>query len=412
MSEDTSKPKTPLPVEERSPKSAADVEGGTAERVTKRPRKRLVGRVLLVLGPLVVLAGGAYVYLKSGRFVNTENAYVEADKVVISAEVSGAITQVAVKENERVQPGEVLFVIDDRPYRAAVQKADAQMQAVKAFLEGLRASYVEKMDQLALARTNAAYTKRELARQQGLAAKKLGTEADVDRAQHDYDVARQQIPIDEQAIAQLRAQLGGGPDVPLEKQASYIVMKAARDSAEIDLEHTVVRAPFEGIASKVPVVGQHVAPGVAVMSIVKNHGMWIEANYKETDLTHVCPGQPVEIHVDTYPDHIWHGQVQSISEATGAEFSVIPAQNATGNWVKITQRIPVRISVPLEEGDPRLRAGMSATVSIDTGWQRPLPRFLRSGAAEAATAAPPRCPPAAGEQHSNRHTIPTSLTSR
>ncbi|HEX5419199.1 MAG TPA: HlyD family secretion protein [Gammaproteobacteria bacterium] len=380
--------------------------------MSPRPRKRLVGRVLLVLGPLAVLAGGAYVYFTSGRFVDTENAYVQADKVVVSAEVSGTITRIAVQENQRVEPEQVLFAVDDRPYRAALERAEAQLQAVKAFLEGMRASYTEKVDQLALARTNAAYTKRELARQQGLAAKKLGTEADVDRAQHDYDVARQQIPIDEQAIAQLRAQLGGGPDVPLEKQASYVMMKSARDSAEIDLEHTIVRAPFEGIASKVPVLGQHVAPGVAVMSVVKNHDMWIEANYKETALTRVCPGQPVEIHIDTYPDHIWHGHVQSISEATGAEFSVIPAQNATGNWVKITQRIPVRISVPADEADPRLRAGMSATVTIDTGWQRPLPRFLRFGTAEAATETPPHCPPPAAEEHPGGHTLPTSLTSR
>ena len=148
------------------------------------------------------------------------------------------------------------------------------------------------------------------------------------------------------------------------------------DTAVLDLEHTVVRAPFDGIASKVPQVGHYVAPGTPIMSVVSNHDMWIEANYKETDLTHVAVGQPVTIELDTYPDHEWRGRVQSISQATGAEFSVLPAQNATGNWVKITQRIPVRISVQTRPNDPPLRVGMSAEVEIDTGYERPAPAFL------------------------------------
>ncbi len=358
------------------------------ERPAARGGRRLLRGALLVLGPVAVLVGGAYVYFTSGRYAETENAYVQADKVVVSAEVAGTITRVGVEENQPVAAGDLLFVIDDRPYRAALARADAQMRAVKSFLDGLVASYQGKLDELALARTNLAYTKRELTRQQGLQAKKLGTEANVDRAEHDYDVAKQQIPIAEQAIRQLEAQLGGGPNVSLSEQPMYLAMKAARDTAEVDLQHTVVRAPFAGIASKVPVVGQHVAPGTPVMSVVKNRQMWIEANYKETDLTHVCPGQPVEITIDTYPDRHWHGSVASISEATGAEFSVIPAQNATGNWVKITQRIPVRIALPVGGDDPLLRAGMSATVSIDTGYHRPVPAFLRFGTASAAASNP------------------------
>ncbi len=356
--------------------------------------RRLLRGALLVLGPVAVLAVGAYVYFTSGRFAETENAYIQADKVVISAEVAGTIKSVAVQENQPVQAGDVLFVIDDRAYRAALARADAQMRAVKSFLGGLVASYQGKVDQLALARTNLAYAKRELARQEGLQAKKLGTEANVDRAQHDYNVAKQQIPITEQAIRQLEAQLGGGPDVPLSEQPMFLAMQAMRDTAQVDVLHTVVRAPFAGIASKVPVVGQHVAPGTPVMSVIKNRNMWIEANYKETDLTHVCPGQPVDITIDTYPDRHWRGSVASISGATGAEFSVIPAQNATGNWVKITQRIPVRISVPVGQGDPQLRAGMSATVSIDTGYHRPVPAFLRFGTASAAASKP--MPPGCG----------------
>jgi membrane fusion protein (multidrug efflux system) len=378
MSQDKTEPKTPANAETAS------------SGAPPRRRKRALRLVLLVLGPLLVLVAGAYLYLTSGRYVGTENAYVKSDKVVVSPEVAGPITRVDVRENQRVEAGDVLFVIDDRPYHVTVEGAEAQLHAVESFLNGLKASYRRTLEQLSLARTNLAYAQRELNRQRSLAERQLASDSDVDKAQHDVEVAQKQIPITEQSLAQIRAQLGGASDVSLATQPAYIAMKARRDSAALDLKHTVVRAPFAGVASKVPVAGQYVAPGSAVMSIVKDYGVWVEANFKETDLTHVCPGQSVSIHVDTYPDREWHGRVESISEATGAEFSVIPPQNATGNWVKITQRIPIRIAVPVEEDDPVLRSDMSATVEIDTGFKRALPKFLPLGnAAEAGTAPMP-----------------------
>ncbi len=333
---------------------------------------------MLLLGPLVALTVGGYAYYTSGRVVETDNAYVKADVAIVSAEIAGPIDAVNVRENQRVKAGDVLFTIDKRPFNVAFDRANAQLSAIDDFVEATRASYRQALEQLALARTNAAYEQRELDRLTALAERKLASDIDVDEKRHDRDVATQEIQVTERALDQIRARLGGDLDRPVTEQAAYLAAKSMRDAASLELEHTVVRAPFDGIASKVPTLGQYVQPGVATMTVVADHDMWIEANYKETDLTHVAVGQPVDIHLDTYPEHRWRGRVESISQATGAEFSVIPAQNATGNWVKVTQRIPVRIAIEMRGDDPELRAGMSAIVDIDTGHDRPAPGWVRA----------------------------------
>ena len=341
------------------------------------PRRRRWLRVtLLVLGPLAVLLVGSYVYMNSGRHVTTDDAYVKASTVAISAQVAGPIAQVRVAENEHVREGDVLFEIDDDTYRVAVDRARAQLETVHSMLLGVAASYQQQVEQLKLARTKAAFNKREYERKQSLLKRHLASESDVDTARNDYEVAEQQIPIIEQALAQLRAQLGGNANLKPEDHSAYRTVRAALESAELDLEHTVVRAPFDGIASKVPEPGAYVTPGSPVMGLVSDKSIWVEANYKETELTHVAPGQSVEIRIDTYPGQTWHGKVQSIAQATGAEFSVIPAQNASGNWVKVTQRIPVRIALDIGAGDPPLRAGMSAVIDIDTRYVRTSPSLL------------------------------------
>jgi membrane fusion protein (multidrug efflux system) len=324
------------------------------------------------------LTVGAYVYYTSGRVVETDNAYVKADVAIVSAEIAGPIATVGVRENQRVKAGDVLFTIDDRPFNVALARADAQLAAIHDFVESTRASYAQALEQLALARTNAAYEQREHDRLRALAERKLASEFDVDEARHNSDVANRQIQVAERALDQIRARLGGDLDRPVTEQAAYLAAKSTHDAAALDLEHTVVRAPFDGIASKVPTLGQYVQPGAPVMTVVADHDMWIEANYKETDLTHVAVGQPVDISLDTYPDRHWRGRVESISQATGAEFSVIPAQNATGNWVKVTQRLAVRIAIERRSDDPELRSGMSAIVEIDTGHERPAPGWVRA----------------------------------
>jgi len=357
---------------EESPKAAVD-----PHQSEQAPRRRnWLRRTLLILGPALVVAASLYAYVSTGRYVETDNAYVKADMIVVSPEVAGIITEVRVEENQRVAAGDTLFVIDDVGYRVVLSRAEAQLQAVAAMLEGQRVSYAQKLAELDLARTNVAYTERELAREVALNERKLGLEADVDEARHDYDVARQQTRIIEQSLEQIRLQLGGDPNGPVTHHAGYLAMQAARDTAALDVKHTVVRAPFSGVASKVPLSGRYVAPGAAVMSIVADRNMWIEANYKETDLTHVQPGQRVTVHIDTYPDDELTGTVASIGQATGAEFSVIPAQNATGNWVKVTQRIPVRIAIDPPREGLMLRAGMSAEVAIDTQRERHLRDLL------------------------------------
>jgi membrane fusion protein (multidrug efflux system) len=359
-----------------SPPAAA--EPHTVPPVKPAKRRRWVRTVLLTVGPVIVVVVGAYLYFTAGRFIETDNAYVKADVAIVSSEVAGPITTVAVHENQAVKLGDVLFTVDDRPFTVALQRARAQLGAINDLVESFRAGYRQTSEQLALDRTTAAYEEREYQRLSELAARKLTSDVSVDQARHQRDVAKQQIEVTEQALEAARARLGGDLDRPITEQAAYQAAKSMFDAATLDVEHTVVRAPFDGVASKVPTVGQYVAPGAPVMSVVATRGMWIEANYKETELTHVAVGQPVDIEIDTYPGRTWHGQVSSISQATGAEFSVIPAQNATGNWVKVAQRIPVRIAVEVAAGDPELRAGMSAVVTIDTGYERPAPAIIRA----------------------------------
>jgi len=387
------------PAPSATPPAAAATTAAPGGRVASpasapRPRRRRVRSTLLVLGPLVVIVGAIYVYFTTGRYVGTDNAYVKSDVGIVSALISGPIVEVAVRENQPVAQGDVLFKLDDEPFRVKLQQADAQLGAVHDYVEGIRASYRQKLSQLELDKTNAAYQKRDLERLQTLASKQLTSQQAVDDARQKSDVANQTVVVSERSIDQVRAQLGGDPDKPLTEQAAYLALKSMRDTAVLDLERTTVRAKLDGIASKVPVVGQYVAPGTPIMSVVSNQEKWIEANYKETDLTHVVVGQRVTIKLDTYPDREWRGRVQSISQATGAEFSVIPAQNATGNWVKVAQRIPVRISIDTHAGDPELRVGMSADVQIDTGYERPAPGFLTmlrpARVAEAASAREPR----------------------
>ena len=372
----------PTQSEQQNQDASAILSVAPSSPKTSGRRRRWLRNFLLLLGPLIVILAGGYTYYTGGRFVDTDNAYVKADKVMIAAEVSGLVSAVPVKENQRVAKGDILFKIDDRRYRIAMSEAEAGLANARDKVASLKATYRQKLGELALARTNIAFAKKEHDRQTRLIASSAVSRSKLAATRHELDVAQQQVLVIKQELSEISAQLGGNPDIPLEQHALYLSAMAAKERAALDLERATVRAPFDGIASNTPQIGQQVIGNGAfsspVMSLVADRDIWVVAYFKETDLTHVMPGQKVILHVDTYPEREWQGAVESLSQATGAEFSVIPPQNATGNWVKVVQRIPVRIKVIWKDDDPLLRAGMSTMVEIDTEQSRPMPEIVHT----------------------------------
>ncbi len=329
-------------------------------------RSRWTRLLLYVAGPLVVLAVVAYVYVSDLGHVSTDDAYVKADMVTITAEVSGKIVAVPVEENERVSTGDVLFRIEDTTYRAGLVRARAQLTAVRQHVQADKVAYRQKKEQLALARDNAAYAKRELTRINKLSRQHAASESDLDAARHDLTVARHKVKVLQSELAGILTRLSGDPNLPVAKHPDYIEALAAEKVAAAAVARCIVRAPFDGVASRTPDVGEYAATGQPIMSLVSDRHVWVRANFKETELTNVRPGQAATIHVDAYPGKTFDGVVESIAQATGAEFSVLPPQNATGNWVKVVQRIPLRIAIENRNTATPLRAGMSTSVDIDT----------------------------------------------
>lgn len=321
---------------------------------------------LMIALPVIALVIIGYFYLISGRYVSTDNAYVKADMVSVSPDVGGRIVKVFVKQNEHVTAGDPLFQIDPAPYKLALAEAQAQLQAAKSNVNSLKAKYQMTVAQLSLAKSNVDFYSKEFQRQSSLAKSKFASQAKLDTARHNLETAVQLGGMLKQSINQTAAMLDDKPEAPAEDHSAYMQAEATRDNAALNLERTTVRAPFDGVLGRQPQVGDNVAPGAPVVSIVSQNVLWVEANFKETDLANVHPGQKATIDIDTYSDHPWEGRVLSISQATGSEYSVMPAQNATGNWVKVVQRIPVRISIERHDGDPTIRAGMSVEAEIDT----------------------------------------------
>lgn len=341
----------------------------TQVAVNNRRRTRVL---LLVVVPVLALLGVGAVYLQGGRYVETDNAYVKADKVPISTEVLGRVAKVFVGENAQVKAGQPMFELDPEAFQVAVTKAEAELAKVRTDLVALQTSYRGQQAEIDVASTRHAYALKEERRQADLVAKHFTSTANYDDArQLTIQTAQQQVALEE-GLKKIEASLSGDVNLPVEQQPSYREAAAELAKAKLDLARTTIYAPANGIASQLPKPGQYSLVGMTAMMLVETDRPWVEANFTETELTHVQPGQRVDISVDTYPDAHWTGVVESLSPATGSEFSVIPAQNATGNWVKIAQRVAVRIRLQEMTSQPTLRAGLSATAEIDTGHQRSL----------------------------------------
>ena len=334
--------------------------------------------VFLIVIPLLAICVGLYLYAASGRYVSTDNAYVKANVIIISPEVSGRVTSVLVVDNQAVEANDVLLQIDSSPLEITLNRARAQMAVIRTELESLRADYGETVVQEQLAKDKVRYLDRRYKRQRKLLKQGLSSEEKHDEAKHDLQVARREVQIIEQRVQRVLAQLAGNERLPVDQHPRYLTAQTTYDQAAVDLKATTIRAPASGIVSNMKLqVGEYAQAGKPVFSLIQNQPIWVEANLKETQLTHIQPGQQATIVVDAYPDKIWESVVSSIAPATGAEFSILPPQNASGNWVKVVQRIPINLVITDQAGGPQLRAGMTVSVRIDTRRKRELSGQIR-----------------------------------
>ncbi len=337
--------------------------------------RRLGGlRLLLLVGVPVVatLAAGAW-WLSGGRYVSTENAYVKAHIVQISPEVSGQVRRVLARDHQQVNAGDTLVTIEQRPFKLALDSAEAELDAARSQVETLRGTWREVMAELADAEARADYFKRQWQRQEDLANRGVASVARRDEAQNEARAAADRVTSVREKLQRVLVALNGDPKLPPEEHHLVRDKVAARERAALDLARTDIRAPVDGVVVNLRVQrGEQVKAAQPLFVLVVVSRPWVEANFKETELTHVRVGQKATVVLDSYPDVTWEAEVESLSPATGAEFAVLPPQNASGNWVKVVQRLPVKLRLSPQPGEPPLRAGMTATVRIDTGRQRSL----------------------------------------
>lgn len=330
-------------------------------------KKRSGRRLALMLAvPLILAAGGGYFWLTGGRFVDTDNAYVQQPKISLSSDVAGRIVSVAVKDNQLVRAGDTLFAIDPEPYRIALSQSDAALATARVNVEQLRVGYTTAVAKLDAAKATLAIRQKEWDRASNLQKQGISAESSLDDSRLALQQAQSNVSLEEQDVANATAALGGDPAIRTDDHPAVRGAMAARDNAQRNLDKSTVLAPADGIVSQVASlnVGQFINTGSTIATLVETSDTWVEANFKETQLTGLRTGMKAEVKVDAFPGLTLDCQVASIGATTGAEFALIPAQNATGNWVKVTQRLPVNIAC--DSGTDLLRAGMSAAVSVDT----------------------------------------------
>jgi membrane fusion protein, multidrug efflux system len=379
-------------------KFAPDAKGNPPAKprtkLAAEPRRRLMAGMrryrrvlLLVVLPLVALVGGLTFYLNGGRYVTTDDAYVGAQKVLITPDISGKIEKVVVREGQQVNQGDVLFEIDPIPFRLAVEQARAAVEQAHTTFDNLKAN-IKIYDQMVeLMQQSVDLKQRDVERKSTLAKSSFGSQLDLDNASNALVTVRAEYAFVQQQISTAKTQLLGRLDLPLDEFPPYYQAKAALGQAERNLDHTVMRAPINGIATQVDQIqlGRFVVAGSPVFSVIETAKPWVDANLKESDFTYIAVGETVDIDVDAFPDHTFKGTVGSLSPGTGAQFAILPPQNATGNFVKVVQRVPVRIYFDSNDRYvKKLKAGMSAYTTIDTHHHRSLAALLGLSSAAAA----------------------------
>jgi membrane fusion protein (multidrug efflux system) len=358
---------------------AAALQGTVGSRpTTTAPRASLGQRLrlpLLIAAPVLIVIAALYVYLTGGRYVSTDDAYVQSARGSVSANVSGQVVEVDVRENQFVHAGDVLFRLDSRPYDVAVEQAQAELVSAQEGVSATQASLGQTGDEVTAAQETLDYDQKELARQKTMAASGVSSQQTLDAAQHAYDSAKAALAGAKQRQANVLATLGGAADGPITAYANVKRAQAALDRAKLNQSYATIRALQDGIVTKVEQlqVGDYVNAAQPLFDLVAPR-LWIEANFKENQLSYMRPGQAATVKIDAYPSRIYHLHVASLSPGTGNSFSVLPAENATGNWVKVVQRLPVRLVFDGDVSDIRvpLAAGLSATVTVDTAHRRTL----------------------------------------
>ena len=349
--------------------------------------RTLLRVALLLVIPAVATIGGLAWWLQGGRYASTENAYVKSDIVKIATEVTGTVKSLHVSDHSAVEAGDVLLQIDSEPFEIALDQAEAELDAARQEVETLRATLQEARSTLAEAESRADYYEQRADRHSRLAKRGVVSTSKLDEIQNDANAAGDRVKMVRRQVDRALAGLGGKPHRPVDLHPLVRAKKAKYDKALLDLKRTKVKAPMGGVAVNVTLQpGEQVQAGTPVFALIADTRPWVEANFKETDLTNVQPGQTATVVLDIYPSVTWEAMVESISPATGAEFAILPPQNASGNWVKVVQRLPVKLCLLRRSGEPQLRAGMTATVWIDTGRQRHLADLIGGAAATAQSA--------------------------